>query len=315
LSLFESPELKNLSRYVRGYLGGLRSLCMDIEGEEFKYLEGGKEGSKAETIIFIHGMMGSKTQWRSMMRAYTEHYRVISLDVPGLSLHTNFAQKKHTLRQLAIWLEKVILHLRVANVHLVCHSMGCAVGAYFAATRPELVKSATFISFPDVFKNKGELFREYLEEINDIMDSNSLLPLQNFYRRTFASPPTIPNVVLRYNLREVKKYKSRLVNSMHDLASSSPLLMAQIRQIRSVTLILNGDEDRVTPLLREPYWKITLPDAEYLQLSECGHMLHMEKAEFASGLHREFLDRYRAAGAFEPRHDKSDDTGQYAISD
>jgi hypothetical protein len=44
-------------------------------------------------------------------------------------------------------------------------------------------------------------------------------------------------------------------------------------------------------------------------------MMHMERAEFASGLHREFLDRYRAAGAFEPRRDNTDDTGQYAIFD
>lgn len=198
---------------------------MDIEGEEFKYLEGGKEGSKVEIIIFIYGMMGLKMQWCSMMCVYIEYYWVIFFDVLGFSLYINFVQKKYILRQLVIWLEKVILYLRVVNVYLVCYFMGCVVGVYFVAIRLELVKLVIFILFLDVFKNKGELFREYFEEINDIMDSNSLLFLQNFYWRIFVSFFIILNVVLCYNLCEVKKYKSCLVNSMYDLVSFSFLLM------------------------------------------------------------------------------------------
>lgn len=280
MTLLDSPELKNLSRYVRGYLGGLRSLHMEIDGEEFKYLEGGK----GETVLFLHGMMGSKTQWRSMMRAYSERYRVISIDVPGLCLHSGFNQKKYSLRQLALWLDQVLASMRLSRVHLVCHALGCAVGAYFSATRPSQVQSAVFISFPDIFRNKGEVFSLYLNEMNDILQSDSLLPLQNYYKRSFTSPPSIPGVVLRYNLREVKKFRQRLIGAMSDLATSSPLLMAQMRQIKASVVVINGEEDQVAPLLKQAYWQQTLPQAEYLELPECGHMLHMEKADLASEL-------------------------------
>lgn len=305
MNLFESNELKNLSRYVRGYLGGLRSLHMDIEGEEFKYLEGGE----GETIIFLHGIMGSKTQWRSLMQAYTSDYRVVAIDVPGLSLHQAFAQKKHTLRQLTLWLERVVSRLRVGRVHLVCHSLGCAVGAYFAATRPEMVKSATFMAFPDVFSNRAEMMRTLLEEVNLMMDGNDVKPLADYYRRCFAQPPSVPTIVLRYNLREVRKHRDRVLKSMHEFAESSPLLMAQMRQIKSPCLIINGDMDAISPLFDEPFWQLNVPKHTYLQLMECGHMPHLEKPDDVIFEHRRFLEQVGKDVYQAP----SEDTGKYGI--
>ncbi|AUM14478.1 hypothetical protein Kalk_19495 [Ketobacter alkanivorans] len=305
LSFFESQELKSLSRYVRGYLGGLRSLCMDIEGEEFKYLEGGE----GDTLIFLHGVMGSKTQWRTLMQAYTSHYHVVAVDVPGLCLHQSFAQKKHTLRQITLWLERVVTRLRADRVHLVCHSLGCAVGAYFAATRPEMVKSAAFLSFPDVFSNKGQVFRNLLAEMDNVVSTADIAPLADYYRRSYANPPSIPNIVLRYNLREVRKQRDRVLQSMREFSDSGPLLMAQIRQIKVPCLIVNGDVDNISPLFDESFWQLNVPGHYFVELNECGHLPHLEKPDEVIYEHRRFIERVGKTEYQGP----SDDTGKYGI--
>ena len=305
MSFFESKELKNLSRYVRGYLGGLRSLHMDIEGEEFKYLEGGE----GETIIFLHGILGSKTQWRSLMQAYTNHYRVVAVDVPGLCLHQSFAQKKHTLRQLSIWLERVVDRLRADRVHLVCHSMGCAVGSYFAATRPERVASVALMSFPNVFNNRGELLLSLLDEVNQMLTGTDVEPLANYYRRAFANPPNIPKIVLRYNLREVCKYRNNLLQAMKEFADSSPLLMAHIRQLKVPCLILQGDQDGISPIFDDEFWRVNIPHHEMVKFTECGHMVPLEKPDEIIFEHRRFLERVSKA----QHQNVSEDTGRYGI--
>lgn len=305
MSLFESQELKNLTRYVRGYLGGLRTLCMDIEGEEFKYLEGGE----GDTILFLHGITGSKTQWRSLMQAYTNAYHVVALDVPGLCLHQSFAQKKHTLRQLTLWLERVVNRLRVGRVHLVCHSLGCAIGAYFAATRPEMVKSATFMAFPDVFNHQGKVLRTLLDEVDQMLVGNDIKILKEYYSRSFFSPPNIPNIVLRYNLRELNQYRQQILQAMHEFADSSPLLMAQLRKVKAPCLMINGDADNVSPLFAKPFWELNLPSHTYLELFECGHLVHLEKPDEVIYEHRRFLEREGKA-VYQP---PTEDTGKYGI--
>ena len=305
MSFFDSNDLKNLSRYVRGYLGGLRSLCMEIEGEEFKYLEGGE----GETIIFLHGILGSKTQWRSVMQAYTNHYRVVAVDIPGLCLHQTFAQKQHTLRQLSIWLDRVIDHLRTDRVHLVCHSMGCAVGSYFAATRPQRVKSISLVSFPNVFNNRGELLLRLLKEVNQVLTGTDVGPLADYYRRAFANPPNIPKIVLRYNLREVCKYRDSMLQAMEEFAGSSPLLLAQIRQLKVPTLIVQGDQDGISPIYDAEFWRVNVPHHESVTFIECGHMVVLEKPDELIFEHRRFLDRLGKSKV--PA--AAEDTGSYGI--
>ncbi len=287
MSLFDARELKNLTRYVRGYLGGLRSLCLDLDGEEFKYLEAGS----GETVVFLHGSMGSKTQWRSLMQAYSGDYHVVALDIPGLYMHQNFSGRPHTLRQLTAWLEQVLDRLRLPRVHLVCHSLGAAVGAYFAATRPGRVSSLLLMSFPDIFARQGEPMRQLVSAINLMLETNDVDALAGYYRSAFADPPAVPRIVLRYTLREAQKKREPALQAMCEFAASSPLLMAQLPQIEVPVLVVDGECDHISPLYPESFYRRNLPQCEYHLLPQCGHMVHLERAEELMGLHRGFLLR------------------------
>lgn len=260
---------------------------MEVDGEEFKYLEGGQ----GETIVFIHGLLGSKTQWRSIMQAYTGKYRVIAFDIPGLCQHNGFNRKKHSLGNLSGWLEQVISQLRVDRVHLVCHSMGCALGAHFAATHPHRVNSLAFLAFPNLFGDRGETYRVMIREFNRAITDNDMEVVANYYRNSYAKPPTVPGIVMRYNLREIRKQGPRLMTCFREVFDSSLLLLVMLKQIEAPCLIINGDQDYICELTDKHFWEASVAFHRFVILPECGHMIPLEKPDDVIYEHTRFLER------------------------
>ena len=305
--MFDNPELKSLSRYVRSYLGGLKTLCVEVDGQEWKYLEGGK----GEAIVFLHGGMGSKTQWRSLMQEYLPDYRVIAIDVPGLCVYQTFRVKKHSHRQLSVWLGRVLAQLRLPRVHLVGASLGATIAAYFAAHHPQQVSSLTLLGFPNATFGRESTNPDLLRDIFDADNIRTVDDLQYFYRLAFYNPPSLPKIVLRYNLREFLKYRETLKVVFRELSESRPLLMASLRQIRLPTLILHGDADRISPADSPDFWQLQIPQARYEVLSECGHMLQIERPDAVARLHRNLLRAALLSDRVPTMQD--DDTGRFSI--
>lgn len=307
--VFESPELKNLSRYVRSYLGGLKTLCVEVDKQEWKYLEGGK----GETVVFLHGAVGSKTQWRSLMQDYLPEYRVIAIDVPGLSITQTFRFKKHSGRQYGVWLGKVLDQLRLERVHLVGASLGSAIAAYYAAQHPARVASVTLLAFPNMIIPGVDESASALRQILDASSLKTVDDLQRAYDRSYYKTPAVPKIVLRYNLREFQKYLPSFQAVLHELLESRPMLMASLRQIKVPTLILQGIEDQVSPPVGQEYWQRQIPHAQYHEIPECGHMIHIEKPDEVARLHKELLRNARQLAR--QVKEQEDETGRFATQD
>lgn len=289
LLVFDNPELKNLSRYVRSYLGGLKTLCVEVDGQEWKYLDGGK----GEVILFLHGGAGSKTQWRSLMQTYLPDYRVIAIDVPGLNIGQSFISKRHSFRQYGVWLCKVLDQLRLDKVHLVGASMGSAIAAYYAAQHPGRVLSLAILGFPDAMLTAERDVETVLQSFFGSEAIRTVEDLQRAYDRAFFKSPLVPKIVLSFNLREWLRYQDSFYQVVRELLVSRPVLMAGLRQIRVPTLILQGAEDQLCRPLEPGYWQRQIPQAQFHVLGECGHMIQIEKTDETARLHRSLLRHAR----------------------
>lgn len=307
--VFESPELKNLSRYVRSYLGGLKTLCVEVDKQEWKYLEGGK----GETVVFLHGAAGSKTQWRSLMQEYLPDHRVIAIDLPGLNVTQTFRIKKHSGRQYGVWLGKVLDQLRLERVHLVGTSLGSAVAAYYAAQHPQRVTSLTLLAYPSMIMASADDSAKALKQLLDVSDLKTAEDLQRAYDRSYYQAPAVPRIVLRYNLREFQKFQPAFQAVLNELMESRPMLMACLRQIKVPTLILQGIEDRVSPPVGQAYWQRQIPHARYHEIPECGHMIHIEKPDEVARLHKELLRN--AQQLARQAREQDEETGRFVIPD
>ena len=83
-------------------------------------------GNGVNTIVFVHGWLGSSVDWRRQVPAVKGRYQVITLDLPGFGE----SQSEPTECSIARYSDSVVDTVKahdLSNVILVAHSMGSAV--------------------------------------------------------------------------------------------------------------------------------------------------------------------------------------------
>ena len=288
--LVGKSDYKTLSRYVSSYLGNLKTHEVCINDQEWKYIEGGKG---EETIIFIHGLMGSKMLWRSLMQHYMADYRVIALDIPGLFVEQRLQTKRHTFRELSNWLELFLEHLKVERFHLVAHSVGCGIGTHFASTRPSRVSSIALLNHIDVctdFNTSGKdrAIDGYLED-TDPTSLDSLEAWNSLFLKMFYVPPKVPQVIQRYRYRSFMKHYNGFVRVVEELNELKPMALSYLRKIKCPVLTVNSSHDRFSSDSFYETLKHQVPWGQHVMIEQCGHMSFIEKHEQVVNSHHAFL--------------------------
>ena len=100
-------------------------MIFELENKSVHASNAGRElDYKKETIIFLHGSGLSHIVWSLVEQFFsTKNFNVLSIDLPG---HGNSEGPcLHTIEEIADWLEKVFIKLKLEKVILVGHSQGC----------------------------------------------------------------------------------------------------------------------------------------------------------------------------------------------
>ena len=100
-------------------------MILELENKNIYASDAGQElDFKKETIIFLHGSGLSHIVWSLVEQFFSsKNYNVLSIDLPG---HGNSEGPcLSTIEEIADWLEKVFVKLKLKKIILVGHSQGC----------------------------------------------------------------------------------------------------------------------------------------------------------------------------------------------
>ncbi|HVE74181.1 MAG TPA: alpha/beta fold hydrolase [Mycobacteriales bacterium] len=105
-------------------------------------------GPEAPTLVLLHALVGNLHNWLPVMEGLRGEVRLIAVDLPG---HGRSASRlpgpgARVGAQVVDWLEDALAELGVTDAHLVGHSLGGRVAAYYASARPEAVRSLTLLA-------------------------------------------------------------------------------------------------------------------------------------------------------------------------
>ncbi|MDX1693066.1 MAG: alpha/beta hydrolase [Ketobacteraceae bacterium] len=269
-----SVPFKLLINQAGSYLQAITSRSVQAGDHTTRFLEAGP--ASGIPLIFLHGLGGSKAQWRSMMSAFAGQYRVLAPDVPGLCIHAPLREGRHTLKQLMVWLDDFVAALGVDRLHIIAHSTACPLAAVYAGER-DRVQSMALISFPDVlapsFSGQGQAYRQYRKDI----DFQSVEDWDAFFRRAFYSPVSVPNAIKRYNFRKFKQHSDTFLAVVDDLTKHQGMVMPCLKQVHGKTLVINGDHDNFADENFHRMLETHLPQARHLTLERCGHMAFIDR--------------------------------------
>ncbi|MBO0888156.1 alpha/beta hydrolase [Candidatus Bathyarchaeota archaeon] len=243
------------------------------------YLEVGKArvfyemSGSGESLLLLHGGLGTNEDFASQMPEFVKHFRVVAFERPGHG-HSADTDQVFSFDKMAADTIELIEKLNLGPVNIVGWSDGAVVAFLVAIARPDLVKRIVSI---------GGLF-----------NTTSLAPQDVAWLRR-ATPESFrkaePSIVARYERvspdgpdhfpivfrKTVRMWLNEPNISKEDLA-----------RIAAPTLIMAGDRDATTHEHTLELFR-SIKNAEFCIVPGTTHFLLSEKPEFAKRVILDFL--------------------------
>jgi pimeloyl-ACP methyl ester carboxylesterase len=240
-----------------------------------------------ETIVFLHGLLGSSKSWAFQFERLSQNYRVVAWDAPG------FGQSEMvpaSIDAYAETLREFVANVGRPNVSLVGHSMGGAVAARLAATFPELVSrlvlSCSHAGYGDPetapmsakFESRKREFDEIGHAAYGVNRARDLLP------------ESVPACVFDHAAEiasEINPEGLRRATRMLQCADNRPLLP----KLKMPILVLTGEMDTdVQPILKADLLKLApAPMTKHVEMPGLGHAPYFEAPDYFNSLIEDFL--------------------------
>ena len=120
-------------------------MIFEIENKSIYASDAGQElDQKKETIIFLHGSGLSHIIWSLVEQFFAnKNFNVLSIDLPGHGNSEGPCLKK--IEEIADWLEKVFVKLKLEKVILIGHSQGCLEMLEYSNKYKNRLKKLVFI--------------------------------------------------------------------------------------------------------------------------------------------------------------------------
>lgn len=268
------------------------SLELHYRESEPKNGKAGLQRGAAEPLPFIvlHGLFGSADNWRSHLRQWGEHRRVIAFDL------RNHGQSPHhpgmQYQEMAEDVIKALDRLEIERFELLGHSMGGKVAMTLARLYPERVGRLIVADIAPIAYEHGheDVFRAHrlvedaLPESRREADEAMAQAIESPATRQFLATNLVRDdqgiLGWRVGLDEIEAgYRDIIAPPGGESPYEGP------------TLVLRGERsDYVPDASLEAISKI-MPAAEVVMIEDAGHWLHAEKPGPFSEAVQAFLDR------------------------
>ena len=263
-------------------------MAVDVRGE-------------GDAIVFIHGLGGSMNAWTPLLPALGR-WRCVRPELPGAARSRKaYALGEATPHAGKLSAEvhadavlRVCEALGITRAHVVGHSFGTIIALHLAARAPERVRSlALFGAMAEPVPAQRDNMRaraaaardQGTQGMFDIAEGISQFALSPSTRET--QPVTVAYVRDSIAAQDAEGFARNCIALAE--ARSAPL-----EQIRCPALVVNGDEDMVTPLsgARQLAERLGNP-ARVEVFGRCGHWPMMERPSESQRVLRDFLERVR----------------------
>lgn len=276
----------------------LRLESIEVDGIAVPTLVGGPsstsldESPEADAILFLHGWGTSKEAMLGEMRWFSSSHRVIAPDLPGFGDNPlGPDQPALTGDDYVQWIDRFRVAANLKKVDLVGESMGGALAAAYGAKFPEHVGRIVLQSAAGVKPPVQNAFMSAIARgenplrIADEADFDRVLGL------CFAHQPLVPAPFKRYLVDRAIRYLPRqqeMVDAMRSFLLEGN--DGQLDRIEAPTLVLYGEEDRITdPSMLDVYVR-GIRHARGVLLPDAGHVVFYDSPVRTRAEMREFFD-------------------------
>jgi pimeloyl-ACP methyl ester carboxylesterase len=277
----------NWAKKIEWTRSGLKEKTVNVDGLHLSYLTGGK----GEPLLLLHGFAGGKEHWVWVAKHLSEHFRIIAPDLPGCGSSTADAHLNYSVEEQVKRIYAFSRALGLKSFHIGGNSMGGNIAGVFAAHYPQTILSLWLLA-PGGVDSAQPSDRDILMEKGDnILVAKTAKDFERTYSLCFVNPPRMPGFIKKY-LSENSAANSELVEKIYnDLANQPSPMENALNQLPARTLILWGDQDRLTHVSGASILESLMPNAKAIVMPNIGHIPMMEAPELTAKYYLEFHNK------------------------
>ena len=226
-------------------------------------------GRGGQSVVFIHGWLGSWRYWMRTMEALSSDYRTYALDLWGFG-DSDKSRDRYSVADYTDLIYDFVDQLGIANASLVGHSLGAIIALQVANQEPDLISRLATVSLPVTPRAINSRLRDF---------STSSVRAKMFWWRH------IPH-------KEVQTETEKVAENAIALSVESALKVdtqALVDQGTQPTLVIYGENDSVID--PEPVYMLNgrRPNLRPIGLAASKHFPMLEEANKFNRLLKDFL--------------------------
>lgn len=238
-------------------------------------------------VILIHGFGGSMWQWEHQQHALSQHFRVLTLDLPGAGL-SDKPEIEYRPDQFLEFFVGFMDSMAISRATLVGNSMGAGLAIAMTLEHPTRVAKLVLIGgLPQQIMQKltSPSIRRALETrapVWLVSLGNWLfggLVTETVLREIVHDPALLtPAVVERANRnRQRPGLIGPLLAAQHALPLWESGFALRIGTVTHPTLVIWGEEDRVFPIAAGEELHRTINGSQFVRIPHAGHLPQWER--------------------------------------
>lgn len=255
-------------------------------------IESGQQNPKS--VILIHGLgdMGTDT-WKILLPQLALKYHVIAFDLPGFGL----SEKKNALYSpgnYANFVKWVVDNYAKGIPDVIGHSMGGAIAIAYAGTHPDRIDRLVLANVAGVLHKAAftnEILQPRLSDQWPDIPSGPLDWIDTLVRKTVMKMESLP---LETDMPlESEQFRGAILGGDPTKIAAMATIQANLGpllpNIQAPTLLIWGEEDKVTPYRTAILLKGALKKARLVTIPGTGHLPMLENPQIFNNAVLDFL--------------------------
>lgn len=260
---------------------------LNINGVSLAYTEA---GSGPETVVMSHSYLVDHRQFEAQIDALKDQYRVLAFDHRG---HGSSEKPETGYDMESLYADAVdfIEKTDAAPCHYIGLSTGGFIGLRLGLRRPELLKSLVLMDTsadaePTLNRAKYEAMFAALLSVGFGPLIGATMSIM--FGPTFLNDRARRDEVERWRERILANDRRALVRFGHGIFSREPMI-DRLAGIKVPTLVLVGENDSATPIMRAERIAAGIPGARFSLVPAAGHLSTIENPGFVNSALLSFL--------------------------
>ncbi len=248
-------------------------------------------------LVFLHGLMGSGTNWRRIVRDFESEYHILTYDQRGhgRSFHP---PQGYSPQDYASDLSLILKELGWSSILLVGHSMGGRNALQFAAQQNETSQQVRALVLEDIGPDASPQAVERIERLLQLVPT----PFANRSdARVFFETQYAPLIQFYPRAQTVSRFLFTNIEAKpdgsYDWRFNKEAILASMREGRSQdqwasyaslkmpVLVVRGETSEDLPLPVYEQMLSIRPQSKGVEIQDAGHWVHFDQPEaFVSAL-------------------------------